>query len=144
MDKNKYFIGIAEAVSLASPDEETKVGGILVSNKEQGIIATGFNGFIRGAPDERLPKVRPDKYSVIQHCEQNIVAHCARYGISSRDTTLYITLSPCLQCIRQLYNAGIMKVVYRDKYRDYEQLFNLPDLEVKESCSHTLDLLPRS
>ena len=143
LSKTEYFMGIAEAVSLRSHDSETKVGGILVKNKDQAVVATAFNGFVRNAPDHLLPTTRPDKYQFITHCEANIISHCSRQGISSLDTTLYITLSPCTQCIRQLYNAGITHVVFRDQYKDYSELFTLPDLNVISSPDGSLFLLPK-
>lgn len=143
--KTEYFMGIAEAVSLRSHDSETKVGCILVKNKDQAVVATAFNGFVRDAPDDILPTTRPEKYQFITHCEENVISHCARHGISSLDTTLYITLSPCTQCIRQLYNAGITSIVYRDQYRDYQDLFFLPDLKVSQGADiNSIFLSPRS
>lgn len=143
LNKTEYFMGIAEAVSLRSHDSQTKVGGILVKNQDDAIIATAFNGFVRNAPDHLLPTTRPDKYQFMTHCEANIISHCSRHGISSLDTTLYITLSPCTQCVRQLYNAGIARVVFRDKYRDYNELFTLPDLSVTTYTDGLLLLLPK-
>ncbi len=143
-NKTDYFLEIAEAVSLRSHDSETKVGGVLVKNKDDAIVATAFNGFVKGAPDNELPIVRPEKYRYILHCESNIISHCARHGISSLDTTLYITLSPCVQCIRQLYNAGIVRVVFRDQYRDFNELFTLPDLKILLNLDGSLTLSSRT
>lgn len=128
--KLKYFMGIAEAVSAKSHDAETKVGGILVKNDTGVIVATGYNGFVRGAPDEKLPITRPDKYEFMVHCEENIIASAAKNGINVSDCTLIITMSPCQKCLRLLWQAGITEVVCRDMYRDHN--CNMKDLSIKE------------
>jgi len=117
--KNKYWMGIAEAVSLRSHDKETKVGAILVKNDTGMIVATGHNGFVRGAIDSELPTTRPDKYEYMVHAEENLMAHTSRNGIAINNCTLVITLSPCKKCLRLMWQAGITKVICRDLYRDH-------------------------
>lgn len=126
---------IAEAVSHRSHDAETKVGSILVKNSNGAIIATGFNGFARGVDDTKLPNIRPDKYKFIIHSEMNIIANCARNGISMDDCTIYCTLTPCEQCMRMLFQVGITRVVAKQKYRDFEHLTNMQDIAIDESIS---------
>lgn len=46
---------IAESIAKRSHDSETKVGAVLVSNKSGAMLATGFNGFVRGAPTVNYP-----------------------------------------------------------------------------------------
>lgn len=45
------YMDMASVVSQRSHDAETKVGAILVNNNSGAIVATGFNGFVRGADD---------------------------------------------------------------------------------------------
>lgn len=130
--KVENYIEIAEAVSKRSHDAETQVGSILVNNDTGAIIATGFNGFVRGAPDGKLPNTRPDKYKYIIHAEQNIVAHCARHGISMDNCTLVCTLTPCANCMRMLWQCGITSVVAKHKYRDFDDVLKLDDICVNE------------
>ena len=52
----------------------------------------------------------------------------AREGISVVGGTIYITLSPCIQCSAMLIQAGIQRVVYLQQYR----------------CSEGLDLLRKA
>ncbi len=129
--KNKYWMGIAEAVSLRSHDIETKVGAILVKNDTGMIVATGHNGFVRGAPDNLLPKHRPNKYEYMVHAEENLLAHAAKSGISIDNCTLIITLSPCQKCLRLMWQAGITKVICRDLYRDH--CVDMIDLNITET-----------
>lgn len=124
---------MAEVVAKRSHDSETKVGAVLMSNKSKAMMATGFNGFVRGAPDKQLPTTRPDKYKFIVHSEENLVANCARHGISMDDCTLVCTHSPCVKCMRLIFQCGITQVVVKEKYRDFEELKKMQDIEIEET-----------
>lgn len=128
--KLEYWMNIAEAVSKRSHDTETKVGAILINNNTGAILATGYNGFVRGAPDKNLPTTRPDKYNYIVHAEDNLITNCARHGVSMNDCSLIITLSPCQKCLRSMWQAGITKVICRDIYRDH--CTDLADIDIIE------------
>jgi len=131
--KLKYYMGIAEAVSAKSHDVETKVGGILVKNDTGVVVATGYNGFVRGAPDKELPCTRPDKYDYMVHCEENLVASAAKNGINIGDCTLIITMSPCQKCLRLLWQAGITEVICKQLYRDHNS--DMKDLKIVEEST---------
>ena len=128
--KLQNYMDIAEVVARRSHDADTKVGAILVKNGSGAIIATGFNGFARGADDEKLPNNRPDKYQYIIHAETNIVAHCARHGISMEDCMLVCTLTPCVSCMRLLWQCGITEVIAKDLYRDIEAIQKMKDIAI--------------
>jgi dCMP deaminase len=123
-------MSIAEATAQRSHDAETKVGAVLINNNTDAVMSTGHNGFIRGAPDKNLPKTRPEKYKYMVHAEENLIANCARHGISMDNCSLIITLSPCQKCLRLMWQAGITQVVCRDIYRDH--CIDLEDLDIIE------------
>ena len=131
--KLRYWMGIAEAVSAKSHDSETKVGAVMINNETGGVIATGYNGFVRGAPDDELPTQRPAKYAYIVHAEENIMAHCAREGISVNNCTLVITMSPCQRCLRLLWQAGVKEVICKELYRDHNS--DMKDLSISEETT---------
>ena len=131
--KLQNYMEIAEVVAKRSHDAETKVGSVLVNNNTGAIIATGCNGFIRGADDTKLPNTRPDKYPYMVHSEQNLIANCARHGISMEDTMLVCTLSPCVNCMRMLWQCGITKVIIKEKYKDFDQVCAARDINVVTS-----------
>ena len=131
--KNKYWMGLAEAASVRSPDAETKVGAILVKNDTGGVVATGHNGFVRGAPDKDLPCCRPEKYEYMVHAEENLIAHCSKTGTSTENCTLVITLSPCQKCLRLIWQAGITQVICRDLYRDHK--IDMKDLQIEQETT---------
>ena len=104
--------------------QRTKVGCTLVT--KNGVCLTGYNGTATGldntceilVPDEfpRSPKLvtKPD----VLHAELNCLMKAAREGVSVVDGTIYITLSPCVQCSAMLIQSGIKRVVYLQQYRD--------------------------
>jgi dCMP deaminase len=118
-------------VALDSPDEQTKVGAILINKESGAVIASGYNGFIRGADDDNLPKTRPEKYNYIVHAEQNLICNCARHGISTHNCAIFVTLSPCQFCTRLLYQSGITTIYFKDKYRDFDSQIKLGDILAK-------------
>jgi dCMP deaminase len=123
-------MAMAEAAAERSHDAETKVGAVLVKNDTGAVVATGYNGFVRGAPDEELPNTRPEKYPYMQHAERNIVANCARHGISMDNCKLVCTLSPCIDCMRLLWQCGVTHIVIKDVYRDMDNILNMKDITV--------------
>lgn len=131
--KNQNYMDIAQTIAARSHDAETKVGAVLVNNSSGAIVATGYNGFVRGAPDSILPNTRPEKYEYILHAEQNLIANSARHGISMNDCTLVCTLSPCKVCMRMLYNCGITEVIAKDLYRDWHDIITMKDIKVRIS-----------
>ena len=124
------YMDMAEVVSKRSHDAETKVGAVLVNDNSGAILATGFNGFVRGAVDTALPCYRPLKYEFILHAEDNLIANCARHGISMENCTLVCTMSPCKHCMRMMINCGITKVVVKELYKDFEDIMRMPDVKV--------------
>lgn len=121
---------IAITIAERSHDEETRVGAVLVNNVSGAIVATGYNGFVRGADDSVLPTTRPDKYEYILHAEQNLIANSARHGISMDNCSLVCTLSPCKLCMRMLLNCGITKVIAKDLYKDFDDILKMQDVKV--------------
>ena len=130
LSKHKYWMALAEAASMRSHDDETKVGGVLIKNDTGMLVATGHNGFARGAPDHLLPTTRPEKYEYMIHAEENLISHCAKSGISIDNCTLVITLSPCQKCLRLMWQAGITQVICRDLYRDHK--IDMRDLKIEQ------------
>lgn len=125
------YIARAKVVAQNSPDEETKVGAVLVSKSTQSVISEGYNGFIRGADDEKLPKKRPEKYEYVVHAEQNLICNAARNGVRTDDCFIVQTISPCITCARLLYQAGIDTVYFEGWYKGSDKIKELGDLKLE-------------
>jgi dCMP deaminase len=128
--KLNYYHLRALATASASPDSSTKVGALLIHGESGAVIAEGYNGFIRGAPDDKLPNTRPEKYDYIIHAETNLLCNAVRHGISTNNCVLYCTISPCIRCVRMLYQAGIKEVYVKGFYADFDASVAMLDLDL--------------
>ncbi|WP_460993950.1 deoxycytidylate deaminase, partial [Staphylococcus aureus] len=54
--------------------------------------------------------------------ELNIVSKAAREGLSLKGSSIFVTLSPCINCSKHLFQAGVERVVYLEEYRDTKGL----------------------
>ena len=114
---------MAELTAENSYALRSKVGAVLV--KEGRVISAGWNGTPYGFPND-CEKEEVDENGVkflktlphVIHAETNVICFCAKHGIKTDNTSLYITLSPCEKCALLLIQAGIQTVYYRDAYRD--------------------------
>lgn len=130
MSPNKLskYMKVAKAIAQFSPDKETKVGSLLINKDDGSIMGLAYNGFVRGADDANLPTTRPHKYDVMQHSETNLIYNSARNGVRTSGCFVVCTLSPCINCIRALYQSGIHEIYYETTYRDFEKNLNMKDL----------------
>jgi dCMP deaminase len=126
---NSYY---RRALTIAedSHDPDTKVAALLVNSESGAVIADGYNGFVRGADDENLPKTRPEKYQYFLHSEINMICNAARNGINTSNCIVFCTLSPCAHCLRVLYQSGITEIYFKDRYRDFDKDLILKDLNI--------------
>ncbi len=107
-----YFFNIALVVASQSKDPSTKVGAVVVDNNKR-IVATGYNGFPRGYNDNyKLYQDRTFKYAHICHAEANAICQAAATGVSLSDSSIFITLGPCIECAKLIIQAGIKRVHY--------------------------------
>lgn len=131
MDWNKYFINIAYSISLKSKDKK-KVGAVLISQNDNRIISTGYNGLPAGINDNIDWDNRELVHSMIIHAEMN----CILYSNNKfENSILYCTLSPCKDCIKIIAAAKINKVIYLKEYRDFNLVKNLANkfnIELKQ------------
>jgi dCMP deaminase len=120
----------ARVVAENSHDSQTQVGSLLVNEETGAVIASGYNGFIRGACDDNLPTTRPDKHSYVLHSELNLIINCSLHGIQTKGCFVVCTLSPCIHCCRILWQAGIRTIYFQDKYRDFDHQISMKDLQI--------------
>ena len=93
-------------------------------------------GWTFGAYKEMTGWVRRTTKPEVIHAEANAVAKLARSSESGEGATMYITHSPCFECAKLIYTAGIKKVFYRDQYRsdDGIEFLRKCNVEVEELC----------
>ena len=147
------FMAMAIVLAIRGTCDRKQVGALIV--RDGRIIGMGYNGAPPGLPhcDENNhgydsvphgPDHPPEVMSLAgcrnaTHAEANALAFSAKYGVSTDEATLYVTLSPCLDCSRLLIAAGIRRVVYGETYRDasgldilYQTGVELVDLGIPE------------
>ena len=100
-----------------------QVGAVL--SRDGRIIATGYNGNVAGQAHCDHRDGSPCETAV--HAEENCLYFAARHGLNTDGSTLYVTHNPCYRCARGLVNAGVVRVVYRYKYRSAEGIQLLVD-----------------
>jgi len=125
--KLKNLFKRAHNIAKLSPDSETQVGCIAVRS-DGSEIGSSYNGFIPGAPDEKLPKTRPKKHNYMIHAEHNLILQCAKHGIPLNGATTVVTLSPCVSCCRQLWSVGIKTIYFEREYKDFGKQLKMKDL----------------
>ena len=111
MNWNDYFLTIAESVKLKSKDRRTQIGAVIVGEDKE-IVSTGFNSFPRGIDDNvEERQVRPEKYFWFEHAERNALYNAARIGVSTKNTTMYLTCGiPCADCARGIISSGVRAI----------------------------------
>jgi dCMP deaminase len=131
-----YFMQMAELAATRSKDPSTQVGAVIVRDKR--ILASGYNGFPAGIPENPTLWERPTKYDYVVHAEANAIGDAARRGIAIDGTTMYLTAFPCNKsgCARLIIASGIRKVIAKrvlagwdDDCRMTSKLFELAGLE---------------
>lgn len=55
--------------------------------------------------------------NTVVHAEANALMFACKNGISTDGATMYVTLSPCIECSKLMFQAGIKRVVYSEDYR---------------------------
>lgn len=142
----QYFIAQAHLVALRSTCTRLMVGAIIV--RENRIIASGYNGSV----SDSTHCIDDGCYIVDGHCvrtvhaEANALLQCAKFGVPTNETEIYVTHFPCLQCCKQLIQAGIKTIYYANDYRNNDlaiQLFKESNIKTKkvELLDVKIDLL---
>ncbi len=140
IDKQNYYLDIAETVASRSTCLRKKYGTVIV-NKDQ-IISTGYSGAPRGrincsdlgycTKKKLLPEQRHGGYDACRsvHSEQNAIISASREQMIG--STLYLVgyrtenheyeegAAPCLMCRKLIINAGIEKVIVRVDKQNYK------------------------
>jgi len=128
--KNKFinlYMKLAEETAQLSTARKLKVGAVIVKNNR--IISLGYNGTPAGwdnnCEDEikwpngeiRFWETKPE----VIHAEANAILKLARDGESGKDSVLFLTHNPCIDCAKLIYGAGISKVYYKTDYLNREK-----------------------
>tara|TARA_B100000900_G_scaffold384587_1_gene373521 strand:- start:209 stop:631 length:423 start_codon:yes stop_codon:yes gene_type:complete len=118
LKQKKYdvtYLKMAQEWGNLSYCERRKVGALIVKNNR--IISDGYNGTPSGFENFCEDDDGYTKWYVL-HAEANAITKVASSTQSCDGATLYITLSPCKQCSKLIYQAKIKRLVYAVQYKD--------------------------
>ena len=128
---DEYFMSIALLASKRSPCSRLNVGSVIVKNNR--IISMGYNGYIPGAP--HISRIENNHEQSIIHSEINAISDCAKRGTSLKDSKIYITHYPCINCFRSIAACEIKEIIYLDDYNNnsiVQELANDSNIIIKK------------
>ncbi|WP_267383614.1 deoxycytidylate deaminase [Cyanobacterium sp. uoEpiScrs1] len=121
---DEYFLMMAKLAATRSTCLAFPVGAVIV--KDRQVLATGYNGSPSGSvhctaqgfcyTELSSCNVSSDLPSRAVHAEANAIAQAARHGITTNDSVVYVTLEPCISCLKLLISAGIKEVFYETEF----------------------------
>lgn len=116
-EKDSLYMDMAERVALSSYCERRKVGCLIVTKDENILI--GYNGTVAGQPNVCEIELEGESITSpeVLHAETNALSKALKNGTSVKGATVYITLSPCLDCAKVLVQSGIREVIFKEEYR---------------------------
>ncbi len=137
------YMDVAERFAQLSSARRLHVGAIVV--KDDRIISIGYNGTPEGwdnnCEDEVLEtyvdgnseihKVGLVTKPEVLHAEMNALMKLAKSNESGNNAAIFITHSPCMDCAKGIYQAGIKEIYYKDTYRNTDGLEFLKKCKLK-------------
>ena len=142
------YMDFARSVANLSHAVRLKVGAVIVNDNT---VIFGYNGTPSNwdntcedrkyvDPDayawldleditEQYPFVDDDgkRYCLVTkgevlHAESNAISKLAKSVVSGENAVMFLTHSPCVECAKLIYQAGIKTVYYAEEYRNTEGL----------------------
>jgi len=92
-----------------------QVGALIV--KDDMIISDGYNGTPSGF-DNCCEDDAGNTHWYVLHAEANAILKVAKSTNNAKGATLYLTLSPCKDCSKLILQAGIVRLVFINGYKD--------------------------
>lgn len=146
-NRDSKYMGEAWMKAAFSKDPNTQMGAVIIDADNQP-LGSGYNGPPAAIADDSFSWCRPEtpdefsKYDVVIHAEINAIRHSRREHLQG--ATLYVTGFPCKDCMLEIIDAKISRVVYydfqsdsgsmlRDVQREHSRrLANLANIRIEE------------
>jgi dCMP deaminase len=123
MSKKRVWADIATRLAEESKCVSHSVACVIV--KDNHIISTGVNGSQSGHPNccevfikynKETDREAHHRWSNIHevHAEKNALRWIDRS--QSEGSTCYVTIEPCLNCLKDMIAAGVKEVYFKDYY----------------------------
>jgi len=120
--QDKYFMSMAMLAATRSNCYRRQVGCVII-DKENRVLATGYNGVPSGYPHCEIGECPRDKpgadlhLCLAIHAEQNALLQCSDVDKIHK---VYVTDSPCLTCTVMLMNTNCKQILYNKPYPGHE------------------------
>ena len=121
---DEYFLMIAKLAATRSTCLAFPVGAVIVKDKQ--VLATGYNGPPSGSnhctsqgfcyPELSSCDASKALPSRSVHAEANAIAQAAKHGICTNGAIIYVTLEPCIYCLKLIIASGIKEVFYETSF----------------------------
>ena len=111
------FLKTTQIFAECSTAKRLHVGAICV--KDDKIISIGYNGTPQGwdnSCEDENGKTLPE----VCHAEANCLMKLARHNGGAHNSTMFCTHSPCIECAKLIYGAGISTLYFINEYRSHE------------------------
>ena len=152
-DLDRTYLSMAHTWSNLSKAKRKKVGCLIV--KDGAIISDGYNGTPMGFDNNCEQTIANEggiqvddegslvegTYSLVTkpevlHAESNAITKLSKSTQSSDGATMYITISPCVECSKLIIQSGISRVVFGERYRSNEgiNLLKKAKIQVVNQC----------
>lgn len=141
---DEYFITISKLTSQRSNCIKRKVGCIIV--KDNRILSLGYNGTPRGTINcfeggcQRCLDTSGKTGILLDlcmclHAEENAMLFVSKDDLLN--STLYVTLIPCIGCVKKIIQCGIRRVIYIENYSNQLdpisiQILNSANIEITQ------------
>ena len=124
--KDQYFIEMARVVATRSTCCRRKVGCVMVDFDDR-VLCTGYNGNPPQFPHcidnpcegAHLPSGTGLDICGATHAEINALCFCPDI---KKIKTIYVTTSPCSNCIKALLNTSAERIVFEEEYASSHNL----------------------
>lgn len=106
---DQYGMILAHAAATRSPDPYIAVGAVAF-REDHSTVATGYNGAPKGVEVDW--RDRDSRRPFVVHAERNCLEHAGVGEVHS----LYVTLSPCCDCLELMATYGVKEIIYDEVY----------------------------
>jgi len=116
LKRHKTFLEIAQVFSKRSHSKRSQVGCVIV-NEDGRIVSTGYNGTPSGV-NNICENSENETHEYVIHAEMNAIFNATTSNLNN--STIYLTLSPCIRCAAALLQKHVKEVIYIEQYRNTE------------------------
>lgn len=121
---DEFFLELAAKAAERATCLKRHVGAVIVKN--DSILSIGINGAPENLGacescyrlDNNIPSGQMLDHCYAVHAEPYAIIEALKKGHDLKDSTIYITTSPCIHCAKLLIHCGIKRIVVSEIYND--------------------------